>query len=73
MQKKTIELNRRLAENTRSGKINVTLAKETIGGVIAMSTCRICGKPAIYTLQSIFVCVPCRYIRYTTTKGKEKK
>ena len=63
MQKKTLEERRKKAE-IRSGILNTTKAKETIGGVIATTTCRICKKPAIYTMQSIFVCLPCKYITH---------
>ena len=64
MQNKTIKARREALEKTRNGEMHVTKAKETPGGVIAMSTCRICKKPAAYTLESVFVCVPCKYIRY---------
>ena len=64
MQNKTIESRRKALEETRSGDMDVVKAKETPGGIIAMATCRICNRPAPYTLQSVFVCVPCKYIRY---------
>ena len=64
MQEKTIEARRKILEKSRSGSIDAVKAKETPGGIIAMSTCRICHKPAAYTLQSVFICVPCKYIRH---------
>ena len=64
MQKKTLEARRKILEKTRSGSIDATKAKETPGGMIAMSTCKICNKPAAYTLQSVFICVPCKYISH---------
>ena len=75
MQKKTKEHNLRLAESTRSGNIDAIIAKETPGGVVAMTPCQVCGKPAIYTLQSVFVCVPCRYTQPNPkiTKGVNRE
>lgn len=64
MQQKTI-IERRKSFTKKVGKQqHVTIAKETRGGMVTMSKCAICGKPAIYTMQSIFVCVPCNYIRH---------
>lgn len=64
MQKKTVEKRLKILEKTRSGNMEVVKAKETPGGIIAMSRCGICGKPAPYTLQSVFVCVPCKNVLY---------
>lgn len=64
MQKKTVKARLKALEHTRSDTLELVKAKETPGSMIAMSECKICGKPAFYTMQSLFTCVPCKYVRY---------
>ena len=65
MQQKTLQTRREKLQETKVGNFHAVKAKETPGGVIAMTKCKICGKPALYTLQSVFVCVPCKYIMHS--------